>query len=95
MIWSLGTVAGVVDAVFSVTGRALQNGSVPARKATGTGRLGVFVSEDGGVNKLIPPLQGSDRPRSGQGGEPAFKQQALSLPHTAPPDLGFASATLS
>jgi hypothetical protein len=43
MMWSLGTVAGAWDAVFSVTGRALQNGSVPARRAAGTGRLGVFV----------------------------------------------------
>jgi hypothetical protein len=35
MMWSLGTVAAVWDAVLSVTGRALQNGSIPAAARRG------------------------------------------------------------
>jgi hypothetical protein len=50
MMWSLGTGAEVACAVFSVTEGALQNGSVPAACATGTGRLGLFGFERGDVN---------------------------------------------
>src|SRR5437899_6374234 len=53
MMWSLGTDAGTWDAVFSVTGGALQNGSIPAAARRGLEGL-AFSSCRGGVS--IAPL---------------------------------------
>src|SRR5262245_33066442 len=48
MMWSLGTGAVVVSATVG----ALQNGSVPAAGAAGTGRAGVVVAKPLHVNVL-------------------------------------------